>query len=131
MTDRLLITARDVPAPIGPYSHAVAHAGLLYCTGQLPLDQATGELTGATAGEQAALCLDGLAAVCRAAGTDLVRALRVGIYLTDLATFAEVNEAYRERFAAGPPARTTIGVAALPMGARVEMDAVVALDRPS
>jgi 2-iminobutanoate/2-iminopropanoate deaminase len=125
---REVVNASQAPAAIGPYSHAVLAAGeLLFCSGQIPLDPATGELTGATAAEQAQRCLENLAAVCAAAGADLADAVRCTIYMTDLAAFAEVNEVYGAHFAGEePPARVTIGVAALPKGALVEIDAIVA-----
>jgi 2-iminobutanoate/2-iminopropanoate deaminase len=105
----------------------VSAAGLLFCSGQIPLDPATGELVGETPAEQARRCLENLGAVCEAAGTTLQRALRLTIYMTDLAAFAEVNEVYGSFFEDEPPARVTVGVAQLPKGAQVEIDAVVAL----
>jgi len=127
---RETIAAPGAPAAVGPYVHAVRAGGLLFCSGQIPLDPGTGELVGETAGEQAAQCLVNLAAVCVAAGATLATdAVRITVYLTDLAgAFAEVNEAYGRAFGSeDPPARVAIGVAALPRGAQVEMDAVVAL----
>ncbi|HXB64486.1 MAG TPA: Rid family detoxifying hydrolase [Solirubrobacteraceae bacterium] len=125
---RQTVTAADAPAAIGPYSHAVRAAGeLLFCSGQIPLDPATGELVGESAGEQARRCLDNLRAVCVAAGTTLERAVRLTIYMTDLERFGEVNKVCAEFFPDDPPARATVGVAALPRGAQVEIDAVVAL----
>jgi 2-iminobutanoate/2-iminopropanoate deaminase len=121
------ISAPGAPAAIGPYSHAVSAAGLLFCSGQIPLDPATGELVGDTSAEQARRCLENLGAVCKAAGATLQRAVRVTIYMTDLAAFAEVNEVYGGFFDDEPPARVTVGVAQLPKGAKVEIDAVVVL----
>jgi 2-iminobutanoate/2-iminopropanoate deaminase len=121
------ISAPGAPAAIGPYSHAVSTAGLLFCSGQIPLDPATGELVGETPAEQARRCLENLSAVCDAAGTTLQRAVRLTIYMTDLAAFAEVNNLYGGFFDHEPPARVTVGVARLPKGAQVEIDAVVAL----
>lgn len=125
--DRRTIDAEGAPAAIGPYSHAVVAQGLLFCSGQIPLDPESGELVGESAAEQATQCLRNLEAVCSAAGTGLDRAARVTIYTTELDRFAEINEAYGEFFPADPPARAAVGVAALPKGATVEMDAVVAL----
>ena len=121
------MTALGAPAAIGPYSHAVSAAGLLFCSGQIPLDPATGELAGETPAEQATQCLRNLSAVCAAAGTSLADAVRLTVYLTDMGAFAAVNEAYGAFFQADPPARVAIGVAALPKGAQVEIDAIVAL----
>jgi 2-iminobutanoate/2-iminopropanoate deaminase len=125
--ERETVTAAGAPPAIGPYSHAVRAGELLFCSGQIPLDPRTGEIVGAGAAEQARRCLENLAAVCEAAGTTLSRALRLTIYMTDLSAFAEVNDVYGSFFAEDPPARVTVGVAALPRGAYVEIDAIVAL----
>jgi 2-iminobutanoate/2-iminopropanoate deaminase len=121
------VTAPNAPAAIGPYVHAVAAGGLLFCSGQIPLDPRTGDMVGATAADQAGRCLENLAAVCDAAGASLGDAVRVTIYMTDMSAFSAVNEVYGSFFESSPPARVAIGVAALPRGAQVEMDAVVAL----
>jgi len=124
---RETVSAPEAPASIGPYSHAVRAGELLFCSGQIPLDPASGELVGATAAEQARRCMENLRAVCEAAGASLQRAVRVTVYMTDLQAFAEVNEVYAGFFSEQPPARVAVGVAALPRGAYVEIDAVVAL----
>jgi 2-iminobutanoate/2-iminopropanoate deaminase len=124
---RETVTASNAPAAIGPYSHAVAAAGLLFCSGQIPLDPRTGDLVGSNAADQAGRCLENLAAVCQAAGASLGDAVKVTIYMTDMTAFSSVNEVYGSFFESSPPARVAIGVAALPRGAQVEMDAVVAL----
>jgi reactive intermediate/imine deaminase len=124
---RQAIETDQAPAPIGPYSQAVTADGVLYCSGQVPLDPGSGELVEGGIAEQARRCLENLDAVCRAAGTRLSDAARIGIYLTDMSLFAEVNEVYAEFFAELFPVRTTVGVAALPKGAQVEMDATVPL----
>jgi 2-iminobutanoate/2-iminopropanoate deaminase len=121
------VTALGAPAAIGPYSHAVRAGNLLFCSGQIPLDPESGELVGSTPAEQARRCLDNLESVCEAAGAQLSDAVRLTVYMTDLGAFAEVNDAYAAYFGAEPPARVAIGVAALPKGAQVEIDAVVAL----
>jgi 2-iminobutanoate/2-iminopropanoate deaminase len=125
--DRQQVTAPGAPAAIGPYSHAVRAGSLLFCSGQIPLDPDTGEIVGATAAEQARQCLLNLTAVCDAAGASLADAVRLTVYMTDLSAFAEVGEAYGAFFSEAPPARVAIGVAALPRGAQVEIDAIVAL----
>jgi 2-iminobutanoate/2-iminopropanoate deaminase len=127
---RRFVHADEAPAAAAAYSHAVAVSGsLLFCSGQIPLHPATGELVDGGPGDQATRCLENLEAVCQAAGTTLANAVRVGVFLTDLAgDFAEVNAAYQSFFgSADPPARAAVGVAALPRGARVEIDAIVAL----
>jgi 2-iminobutanoate/2-iminopropanoate deaminase len=124
---RQIVSATGAPPAIGPYSHAVRFGETLYCSGQIPLDPHSGELVGADAQAQAQRCLENLAAVCEAGGTSLERALRITVYMTDLAEFAAVNEVYASFFAREPPARVTVGVAQLPKDAYVEMDAIVAL----
>jgi 2-iminobutanoate/2-iminopropanoate deaminase len=126
-SEREIVNATGAPPAIGPYSHAVQAGELLFCSGQIPLDPQTGEIVGAGAAEQARRCLENLGAVCEAAGTTLARALRLTIYMTDLSAFAEVNDVYGSFFAEDPPARVTVGVAQLPRGAYVEIDAIVAL----
>ena len=121
------VTAIGAPAAIGPYSHAVRAGGLLFCSGQTPLDPESGELVGDTPAEQATRCLENLQAVCAAAGAGLADAVRCTVYMTDLSAFADVNAAYGKFFASDPPARVTVGVSALPKGAQVEIDAIVAL----
>ena len=121
------IETDQAPAPIGPYSQAVEADGVLYCSGQVPLDPATGELVDGGIAEQARRCLENLDAVCRAAGARLEDAARIGIYVTDMALFAELNEVYASFFSEPFPVRTTVGVASLPKGALVEMDATVPL----
>ena len=120
------VTASGAPAAIGPYVHAIRSGGLLFCSGQIPLDPRTGDMVGATPADQAGRCLENLAAVCAAAGTTLGNAVRVTIYTTDMSAFASINEVYGSFFESSPPARVAIGVTALPRGAQVEMDAVVA-----
>ena len=125
--DRETVHAAEAPAAIGPYSHAVRSGGLLFCSGQIPIDAASGELIGGSASAQARRCLENLDAVARAAGTTLASAVRITIYMVGLAAFAEVNAVCEEFFAQAPPARATIGVAELPRGALVEIDAIVAI----
>lgn len=125
--NRRAVTALGAPAAVGPYSHGVISGGLLFCSGQTPLDPETNELVTGSIGDRTRRCLENLSAVCTAAGAQLSDAVRMTVYVTDMARFGEVNEAYGEFFASDPPARVTIGVAALPLGADVEIDAVVAL----
>lgn len=122
------VTALGAPAAIGPYVHAVRAGDLLYCSGQIPVRAETGELVSGGPGEQVGRCLENLAAVCAAVGASLGDAVRVTVYLTDMSAFAEVNEVYELFFERDPPARVAIGVAALPKGAQVEVDAIVALE---
>lgn len=125
--DRTAIDAPGAPAAVGPYSHAVRSGGLVFCSGQIPLDPETGEIVGADVAAQTRQCLVNLGAVCEAAGTDLSNAIRLTIYTTDLASFSQINEIYAGFFPGDdPPARAAVGVEALPKGALVEIDAVVA-----
>lgn len=126
--DRDAITAPDAPAAIGPYSHAVRTGSLLFCSGQIPLHPDSNEIVGATAAEQAQQCLLNLAAVCESAGASLKDAVRLTVFMTDLTAFAEVGEVYESFFSDAPPARVAIGVASLPRGAQVEIDAIVAIE---
>ena len=124
---RETVTAVGAPAAIGPYSHAVRAGSLLFCSGQIPLDPDSGELVGTTPAEQARQCLTNLEAVAAAAGATLADAVRCTVYMTDLSAFAEVNEVYGSFFPSEPPARVAFGVSALPKGAQVEIDAILAL----
>src|ERR687889_972424 len=124
---RRTITATGAPDAAGPYSHAVVSNGLVFLSGQTPVDPNTGKLVEGSIGDQTRRCLDNLAVVAAAAGAQLSDAVRMGIYVTDISTFKDVNEAYGAYFQSGPPARSTIGVASLPLGAEVEIDAVIAL----
>lgn len=127
MSERTAITAPDAPEAIGPYSHAVRHGEVLYCSGQLPLDPASGEMRDESLAAETEQCLRNLAAVCAAAGTELAGALRLTVYTTRLEGFAEINDAYASFFGEDPPARAAVGVAALPKGVNVEIDAIVAV----
>lgn len=125
MADRTPVETDAAPAAIGPYSQAIFHNDLLFCSGQIPIDPATGELVAGDAAAQARQCLQNLEAVCLASATLLKNALKVTVYLTDMGDWAGVNDAYEEFFTSQPPARVAIGVAALPKGAAVEIDAIV------
>ena len=128
MSERQVVTADAAPEAAGPYSHAVRHGGVLYCSGQVPIDPETGEVIEGGPGEQTTRCLRNLEAVCEAAGTSLQRALMVSVFTTDLASGPEINEAYAKVLPSDPPARAMVGVAALPLGVAVEIAAVVAVE---
>jgi 2-iminobutanoate/2-iminopropanoate deaminase len=128
MPDRQAISTESAPAAIGPYSQAMRTADLLFCSGQVPLDPSTGELVKEDVEGQARRCLENLAAVCEAAGGSLANAVRCTIYLADMGDFTRVNDVYAEFFSEDdPPARVAVAAAALPRGADVEIDAIVAL----
>jgi 2-iminobutanoate/2-iminopropanoate deaminase len=125
---RETVTALGAPDAVGPYSHAVKAGGLLFISGQIPLDPESGELVGDSPAEQARRCLENLSVIAAAAGASLGDdAVKLTVYLTDMAAFADVNEAYGTFFENEPPARVAFGVAALPKGAQVEIDAILAL----
>ena len=124
---RETVTAVGAPQAAGPYSHAVKSNGLIFLSGQTPVDPDSGSLVEGDIGAQTRRCLDNLAVVAAAAGASLEDAVRCGIYVTDISTFKQVNEAYGSYFGDEPPARSTIGVAALPLGAEVEIDAILAI----
>ena len=128
MALRQAVYTDQAPEAIGPYSQGVRSGSLLFCSGQIPLDPSTGEIVKDDVEGQVRRCLENLAAVCEAAGGSLADAVRCTVYLTDMNDFARVNEVYESFFdGAEPPARVAIGVASLPKGADVEIDAIVAL----
>jgi len=123
-----VIATTEAPAAIGPYSQAVRAGNTVYFSGQIPLDPATGALVEGDITAQTRRVFDNLVAVAQAAGGSLSQIVRVGIYVTDLANFAAVNAVMAEYFQQPYPARSTIGVSALPKAAQVEVDAVMVLD---
>jgi 2-iminobutanoate/2-iminopropanoate deaminase len=118
------VTSDKLAAPVGPFSPAARGGGAVFVSGQVAQDPATGALIDGDVSRQADQALRNLAAVLEAAGKGLGDVVRVGVYLTDMADFAAMNEVYRRHFQAPYPARTAIGVAALPLGAAVEFDAI-------
>ena len=124
---RTAIHSDAAPAAIGPYSQATRAGNLVFFSGQIPLDPATGELVQGDIAAQARRAFDNLKAVCEAAGGSMDDIARVGLYLTDLSQFAAVNTVMGEYFAQPYPARSTIEVPALPKGAVFEVDAVMVL----
>jgi len=127
---RKTVHSARAPKAIGPYSQAVESRGTrtLWLSGQIPLDPATGELVPGDVAAQAARAMENLRQVLAAAGAGFEHVVRCTIYLADLADFAKVNEVYGRSFPKDPPARATVQVAALPRGARVEIDAVAVLE---
>ncbi|GCE75064.1 Rid family detoxifying hydrolase [Cellulomonas biazotea] len=124
---RSTVTAAAAPAAIGPYSHAATGGGPLFLSGQTPIDPATGRLVDGDVTVQTRRVLDNLEAVLRAAGGTLADVVKVNVYLTSMDDFAAMNAAYAEAFTEPFPARTTVAVAGLPLGARVEIEAVAAI----
>ena len=125
---RETVTAAGAPDAVGPYSHAVKAGGLLFISGQIPLDPESGELVGDTPVEQAPALPREPAAIASEGGCTLAEdGVKLTVYLTDIGAFADVNEVYAEFFNDEPPARVAYAVAALPKGAQVEIDAILAL----
>ena len=119
------IRTDGAPEPVGPYSQAVVHDGLLYASGQIPIDPSTNSLVEGEIEAQVEQVLANLAALLESAGSSLARVVKTTVYVTDLALFARVNAVYARHFASEPfPARATVQVAALPLGAQVEIDAL-------
>jgi 2-iminobutanoate/2-iminopropanoate deaminase len=126
--DKKVIATDRAPRAIGPYSQAVAHGGLLFCSGQIALDPSTGEMVGASdVRAQARRVMDNLKGVLEAAGSSFDKVLRCTIFLADMGDFGAVNEIYGSCFSAAPPARATVQVAGLPKGGLVEIDAIAAI----
>ena len=124
---RKVIHTDLAPAAIGPYSQAVQAGDTVYLSGQIPIDPATGKLVQGSFSDQSQRAFTNLRAVATAAGGDLSNIVKLNIYLTDLGNFSAVNAAMTEFFETPFPARAAVGVAALPMGAQVEVDAVLVL----
>jgi 2-iminobutanoate/2-iminopropanoate deaminase len=121
------ILTAGAPAPIGPYSQAVRTGDFLFCSGQIPVDPATGTLTGDDVAAQTRQVMRNVAAVLEAAGARFEQVFKTTIYLVDMADFAAVNAVYGEYFGEVAPARSTVAVAALPLGARVEIEVAAQL----
>jgi len=126
---RVPIRSDSAPAPIGPYSPAIRAGGFIFCSGQTPIEPETGKLVEGDVGVQTRRAIENLRAVLRAGGSDLDRIVKTTVYLKDLGDFEAMNAAYGEFFPKGPPARTTIEAARLPLDARVEIECI-ALDGP-
>jgi 2-iminobutanoate/2-iminopropanoate deaminase len=121
---KTVISASDAPEAIGPYSQAVGSGGFIFCSGQVGLDPASGELISTDVSEQTRQAMRNLEAVLSSAGAGFPDVVKVTAYLTDLGDFTTFNEVYGEFFEDEPPARATVGVAALPKGAKVEVECV-------
>ena len=119
-----IITASNAPAALGPYSHAVAAGDLLFTSGQLGMDPATGKLAGETIEAQTEQALNNLEAVLAANNMTFANVVKTTIFLADLGDFSTVNGIYATRFPSDPPARSCFQVAALPAGAKIEIEAI-------
>ncbi len=124
MRDRIVVHTDNAPAAVGPYSQAVVGGDLVFTAGQIGLVPESGQLVSDEVGEQARQALRNLGEVLSAAGCDWTKVLKTTIFLLDMADFAAVNAVYAEVFPEAPPARSTVAVAGLPLGAKVEIEAV-------
>lgn len=127
MQDRRTVSTPNAPAAIGPYSQAIVHGGLVYCSGQVALDPAKGELVPGGIEEETRQVMKNLSGVLNAAGSSLAGVLKTTVYLQRMDDFAKMNAVYGGFFEGNPPARATVEVAKLPKGALVEIDCVAAL----
>ena len=119
-----IISTSDAPAAVGPYSQAVRVGSTIYCAGQIPLDPKSGQIVSKDISEQTRRVLDNISAILKAEGLSFENIVKTTIFLTDLADFQTVNEIYASYFKQAPPARSTVQVAALPKGARIEIEAI-------
>ena len=126
MTERSVVSAWDAPAAIGPYSQAIRSGLYVFCSGQVPLDPASGSLVAGGIEDQTERALENLVAVLDAAGLSLADVVKTTVFLASMDDFAAMNEVYARYFTEDPPARSTVAVAALPKGARVEIEAIAA-----
>lgn len=121
---KLAISSNAAPKAVGPYSQAVIAGGFLFISGQIPIDPASQKLLDASLEEQTRLVMKNIGAILKAANASYENIVRCTLYLTDLSQFAAVNKVYAEFFDENPPARVTVQVAALPLGAKIEIDAI-------
>ena len=123
-----IISTSEAPAALGPYSQAVRVGSTIYCAGQIPLDPKTGEIVSGGIEAQTRRVMDNITAVLKAEGLSCDNVVKTTIFLADLADFQKVNEIYGSYFKQAPPARSTVQVAALPKGARVEIETIAVAD---
>lgn len=128
MPAKEIISTPHAPAAIGPYSQAVRWNGLVFCSGQIPLDPATGELVEGGVTKQTSRVLDNLKAVLEASGSSLGQVLKTTVFMKDLSEFAAMNEVYSHYFGENPPARATVEASRLPRDVRVEIECVAVCD---
>jgi 2-iminobutanoate/2-iminopropanoate deaminase len=121
-----IIETKKAPAPIGPYSQAVEMNGFVFCSGQIPLDPLTGQVNTGSVGEQTELVMKNIQAVLEAASLSFDNIVKTTIFLTDMADFPAVNEVYGKSFKSTAPARSTVAVAGLPRGVKVEIEVLAA-----
>lgn len=125
--EKKIVKTDTAPTPVGPYSQAVVSGGFVFCSGQIALEPGTGILVDRDVESETARVMENLSTVLEAAGSSLSSVVKTTIFLRDMSDFAKVNEVYGSFFDANPPARSTIQVAALPKGVRVEIECIAAL----
>jgi 2-iminobutanoate/2-iminopropanoate deaminase len=123
-----VIATTEAPAAIGPYNQAIRAGNLLFVSGQIPLDPATGQIVAGDVVAQTERVLDNLGAILKAAGTGYAKVVRTTVFLTDLGNFAKLNECYAKRFGDKPPARVTVEVSKLPRDSMVEIDCIAIVE---
>lgn len=123
-----IIESPQAPAPIGPYSQAVEVNGMLYVSGQIPIDQSTGNLVSGTIEEETEQVMKNLGYILEAAGTSFDKVVKCSIFIKDMGDFSKINEVYGSRFKANPPARETVQVSELPKGVNVEISCIALVD---
>ena len=128
MAQKRVVETGGAPKAIGPYSQAIIHGGIVYCSGQIPLDPATGQIVEGGIAEQTVRVFENLKAVLEAAGSSLDGVLKTTVFLKDMAEFAPMNEVYDRYFHVNPPARATVEAARLPRDVRVEIECIAALN---
>ena len=126
-TPRRVVTSAHAPAPVAAYSQAIASGDLLFCSGQIAIDPQTGQMVQGGIEAETEQVLKNLQAVLAAAGASLADVLKTTVYLADFSEFTAMNAVYVRAFATEPPARATVGVAALPRGAKIELEAIARL----
>jgi len=127
MADKQIFFSEKAPKPKGPYSQAVIHNGLLYLSGQIPVDTVTGLMVRGTLEEETEIVLNNIKNIAEEAGAGMEDVLKVSCYLADIEDYAMFNNVYQKYFIENPPARTVIQAGKLPMDVQIEMDAIVAL----
>lgn len=124
---KTVISTTAAPQAVGPYSQAIAANGFIFCSGQVAFEPSTMELVKGSITDETTRCVKNLEIILKEAGSDLSKVVKTTIYVTNIDDFAEVNEAYGSFFPSDPPARATVGIAALPKGARVEIDCIATI----
>lgn len=123
MNQKIILTEK-APSPVGPYSQAIEVNGIVFCSGQIALDPASGQMVGKTPAEQTAKLMDNMKAVLETAGLKMTNIVKTSIFLIDMGAFVEVNKVYEEKLGGHKPARSTVAVSALPKGALVEIECI-------